>query len=1157
MPTEVLGLGVDSRGVRKGTDDLRALGQEAKKAENAAESSAKRYDQLSKDIGKAFTGVFSAVQAAAAVYINYADALDEMSMRTGIAANDLAALEFAALQSGTSLQKLEQMLGRVSDKATDAASGNRAAAAVFKAMGLDVTGANGALKSQEELLLGIAEKFSTYRDGTTKAALAQDLFGRGGRELIPLLNKGASGIEELKQKYRELGGLTVDSAARLNEFNDRLAATEARAKVLTGQFVEGLLPALSQAVSYLEGASVSADKFKSAGTLLGQVTAFLADMGMRASGALQALGTALGASAAAAAMVARGEFKNALQTMKDMSAEIDQLEAEMERKIATANALRKQAEAGLVGSAIMDQNDRALTRGGSAAPTVARDVQKANSALKEFTGTLRELEQKAAVIQEELARAFDAAPITEAEKALTRLMATDKWDRYTNAQKGALVVMYAHLAALERQKKAREEERKSIEEVAKVQEADARASAGYAAQRAKEYEEWLGQQEAARRGVEELVQSLEDEAKTLGMTTEERERYNETMKVTRLYQQGLISTEEEYLTALERVNNALDDRNAARRRKESLENSRKEIENSWRETMEAVDGFAQSAFNSIFDSGANAFVKLAEMAKSTLLAVLYQMTVRPFIVQLVASVTGGTAGGSSVVGGAGSILNLFSGTGGGIGGVGGSLLGGLGGAITGLGGNFFGGIGGALGNIATEGLLAGTIGNFSAGFGALGAGNLLGGIGTLIGGALPVIGIALALAAAFGAFSRKGGPKTGGFAQSSGLNLERFFTPNQEDATAQGAVDDMLASYNQALARLGGTGTGAFAAGFDTDPQGTANNRAVIEAYVNNVLAYRYASGDDALGRDAEQLQETIALESKRAILAALQASELPEEIAAILNSVTAATASAEDVDRVVAFAAAFRDLTEYLAGVDLASDVSEALARANETSVDALGRMASELRSLGAEFDGSTDSLQALGSATVEYRQVLVQLLAQIEQLRESIHGTLENTREDIRTSLMSDEELYGYYSGRAQDLRQQLATASSPEQVASLVSQINDYIQRAYELSGNFEMADEQRRALQEEQIRLLNELEQEANSRLSDISETIRDAGEQTLADMRTLLTDFVNQLTAGTADIKTAATLGSDAAATQLTAANINLQAARTPLRIELEPGAANA
>src|SRR5262249_36382703 len=59
------------------------------------------------------------------------------------------------------------------------------------------------------------------KDPTLRAALAMEIFGKSGTRLLPLVEEGAKGIEELRRQARELG-LTVSTqtakdAALLND----------------------------------------------------------------------------------------------------------------------------------------------------------------------------------------------------------------------------------------------------------------------------------------------------------------------------------------------------------------------------------------------------------------------------------------------------------------------------------------------------------------------------------------------------------------------------------------------------------------------------------------------------------------------------------------------------------------------------------------------------------------------------------------------------------------------------------------------------------------------------------------------------------------------------------------------------------------------------
>jgi hypothetical protein len=80
----------------------------------------------------------------------------------------------------------------------------------FDELGISVKNASGALKTNDELLAEVANAFQKMPDGARKSAIAIKLFGLEGAKLIPLLDKGAAGIEEFKARAAALGIVFTD-----------------------------------------------------------------------------------------------------------------------------------------------------------------------------------------------------------------------------------------------------------------------------------------------------------------------------------------------------------------------------------------------------------------------------------------------------------------------------------------------------------------------------------------------------------------------------------------------------------------------------------------------------------------------------------------------------------------------------------------------------------------------------------------------------------------------------------------------------------------------------------------------------------------------------------------------------------------------------------
>jgi hypothetical protein len=155
---------------------------------------------------------------------NTADELSKLSARTGVAVEDLSRLQYAADMSGVSSETLTASIDRLSRGMSEAATGTGATAEAFRAMGVSVKNQDGTLRSQREVIEDIADRFAGYSDGAEKSALAMQIFGRAGGQLIPLLNSGADGLRELADESDMLGNtISTKTAKAAEQFNDNIS----------------------------------------------------------------------------------------------------------------------------------------------------------------------------------------------------------------------------------------------------------------------------------------------------------------------------------------------------------------------------------------------------------------------------------------------------------------------------------------------------------------------------------------------------------------------------------------------------------------------------------------------------------------------------------------------------------------------------------------------------------------------------------------------------------------------------------------------------------------------------------------------------------------------------------------------------------------------
>jgi hypothetical protein len=223
--------------------------RELQKSERATKRSAQN---MRKEFADAFKAIAAATVAAGAAFgvlvrqsIDAADKIGKLSQQLGVSTRFLSEMEHAAKLSGVSLGEIEGGLRRLSRTASDAANGLSTANRAFGALGITVKNADGSLRDTESLMLDVAEAFAGIQDGAAKAAVAQELFGRSGAQLIPLLNRGRDGIAELREEAQRLGlSLSQEASDSAQRFNDNLTRLRGAMDGVVRQTMSGMIDTL-------------------------------------------------------------------------------------------------------------------------------------------------------------------------------------------------------------------------------------------------------------------------------------------------------------------------------------------------------------------------------------------------------------------------------------------------------------------------------------------------------------------------------------------------------------------------------------------------------------------------------------------------------------------------------------------------------------------------------------------------------------------------------------------------------------------------------------------------------------------------------------------------------------------------------------------------
>ena len=192
-------------------------------------------------------------------FANYADSFDKMSQRVGVSTESLSELAYAANLSGTSIERVEESFKGLSQKIVEAVDKGGDAEELFSSIGLSAQDL--AASSPEEQFYKVADAIAKIDDPTRRAAVAMQVFGESGRELLPLLSGGSAGLEEMRSEARELGATVSTSAASMGaQFNDSLARVQTIFQGLKNEFAASLAPILTTSATYLGKMSVFVSK---------------------------------------------------------------------------------------------------------------------------------------------------------------------------------------------------------------------------------------------------------------------------------------------------------------------------------------------------------------------------------------------------------------------------------------------------------------------------------------------------------------------------------------------------------------------------------------------------------------------------------------------------------------------------------------------------------------------------------------------------------------------------------------------------------------------------------------------------------------------------------------------------------------------------------
>lgn len=150
-----------------------------------------------------------------------AGAIDDVTNRVGVSAEEWQKYAYAAKLSGIEQNKLEGVMKKSQTSFTNASTGNKKMAETYKELGLNIKNIK-----PEDSFDATVNALAKMEDTTKRNALANKIFGKSYADLNPLLNSGAKGIKDMKDEAVKVGAVmsnqSVAAGAKFGDTVDKL-----------------------------------------------------------------------------------------------------------------------------------------------------------------------------------------------------------------------------------------------------------------------------------------------------------------------------------------------------------------------------------------------------------------------------------------------------------------------------------------------------------------------------------------------------------------------------------------------------------------------------------------------------------------------------------------------------------------------------------------------------------------------------------------------------------------------------------------------------------------------------------------------------------------------------------------------------------------------
>lgn len=197
-------------------------------------------------VASAFVGIGSALVDSTVSTSQLSDELLTLSVQTGLSTDTLQELNYASELLDVNTETVTSSMTKLLKNMDSASDGSASAMKKFEDLGIAIYDVNGELRDNEDVFWDAIDALGKIDNEAERDAAAMELFGKGAKELNPLIEAGSDAFYALAEEAQNVGYvMSEDTLEAFGQLDDNMQKLTNTTQAVEQSFGQVLLPLLT------------------------------------------------------------------------------------------------------------------------------------------------------------------------------------------------------------------------------------------------------------------------------------------------------------------------------------------------------------------------------------------------------------------------------------------------------------------------------------------------------------------------------------------------------------------------------------------------------------------------------------------------------------------------------------------------------------------------------------------------------------------------------------------------------------------------------------------------------------------------------------------------------------------------------------------------